>query len=83
MRRLSRAPSSAHGCLHGIASTSAKRHHKSKESSERGVDMKTMISRLSWCVVLAMLLTVLVGCGQKGDLYLPDKSDKKQDFGTR
>ena len=42
-----------------------------------------MISRLSWCVVLAMLLTVLVGCGQKGDLYLPDKSDKKQDFGTR
>ncbi len=42
--------------------------------------MTTMNKRLSWCLLLAMLLTVLAGCGQKGDLYLPDESDKKQDF---
>lgn len=53
------------------------------ESSERGLDMKTINNRLSWCLVLAMLLTVLVGCGQKGDLYLPDEADKQQDFGAR
>lgn len=42
-----------------------------------------MNNRLGGCLVLAMLLSVLVGCGQKGDLYLPDESDNKQDFGTR
>ena len=25
-------------------------------------------------------LCLLAACGQKGDLYLPDESDKKQDF---
>lgn len=60
-----------------------KREHKSKQSIERGLDMTTINNRLSWCLALAMLLSVLVGCGQKGDLYLPDKSDSKQDFGTR
>lgn len=83
MRRPTRALSSADGRLHEMANTIAKRDHKSKESIERGLDMKTMNNRLSWCLVLAMLLTVLAGCGQKGHLYLPDESDKKQDFGTR
>ena len=42
-----------------------------------------MNKRVSWCLLLAMLLTVLAGCGQKGDLYLPDASDTKQDFVAR
>ncbi len=42
--------------------------------------MRYRVSRL---LVLAMLFAVLVGCGQKGELYLPDKSDKKKDFVTR
>ncbi len=39
--------------------------------------------RVSSVLLLAMLFAALAGCGQKGDLYLPDKSDKKQDFVTR
>jgi predicted small lipoprotein YifL len=48
--------------------------------------MTTKSYRVGGFLVLAMLFAVLVGCGQKGDLYLPDKSDKsdkKQDFVTR
>lgn len=78
-----RALSSADRRLHGMSNTIATRDHKSKESIERGLDMKTMNNRLGGCLVLAMLLSVLLGCGQKGDLYLPDESDSKQDFGTR
>lgn len=40
----------------------------------------TLMSRI---VLTAMLLCLLSGCGQKGDLYLPDGTDKKQDFVTR
>lgn len=45
--------------------------------------MTTTRARVGGVLVLAMVLSLLTACGQKGDLYLPDKSDKKQDFVTR
>jgi len=39
--------------------------------------------RLSSCLLLVMLFAVIAGCGQKGDLYLPDEPERKQDFVTR
>lgn len=41
--------------------------------------MATMQRGLRWCVLLMTLSVALGGCGQKGDLYLPDKADKLQD----
>lgn len=40
----------------------------------------TVMSRI---LLTAIVLYLLAGCGQKGDLYLPDGTDKKQDFVTR
>ena len=31
-------------------------------------------ARLGLALLLALLATQLVGCGQKGDLYLPDRT---------
>ena len=39
-------------------------------------------SRLTMLLLLVLLLSVSAGCGQKGDLYLADKTDKKQDFAS-
>jgi predicted small lipoprotein YifL len=41
--------------------------------------MATMYRGLRLCVLLTTLCAALGGCGQKGDLYLPDKADKLQD----
>ena len=42
--------------------------------------MVTMRCRIAVFLMLAMVIGVSAGCGQKGDLYLPDKSDKQQDY---
>lgn len=39
--------------------------------------MKIGNLRLASLLLLAALLGASAGCGQKGDLYLPDKSEKK------
>lgn len=44
--------------------------------------MKTIEIRAGRFLLLAMLLATIVGCGQKGNLYLPDEPDRKQDFVT-
>ena len=49
---------------------------------ERGLSMTTMKYRASSLLLLVMLLTAVAGCGQKGDLYLPDGAAKKHDFVT-
>ncbi len=41
--------------------------------------MTTMQQGLRLCLLVMTLCAVLGGCGQKGDLYLPDKADKLQD----
>jgi predicted small lipoprotein YifL len=46
---------------------------------KRGLSMTTMQRGLRLCVLLTTLCAALGGCGQKGDLYLPDKTDKLQD----
>ena len=45
--------------------------------------MKTITLRVGKLLLLGLLLSLMVACGQKGDLYLPDETDKKQDFGSR
>ena len=45
--------------------------------------MSTGGYRMVALLVLAIVLSLSAGCGQKGDLYLPDKSDKQQDLVTR
>lgn len=32
-----------------------------------------MLQRISYCIVILSILTGVSACGQKGDLYLPDK----------
>ena len=41
--------------------------------------MSTVEYRTVALLVLAIVLSLSAGCGQKGDLYLPDKSDQQQD----
>ena len=40
--------------------------------------MTTVGYRMVMLLVLATVFSVSAGCGQKGDLYLPDKSHKPQ-----
>ena len=42
--------------------------------------MTTSGYRIAAFLLLSLTLGVSAGCGQKGDLYLPDKSVKQQDY---
>ena len=44
--------------------------------------MTTVGYRMVMLLVLATVFSVSAGCGQKGDLYLPDKSPKPQHLVT-
>ena len=46
---------------------------------KRGLSMTTMQQGLRLCLLVMTLCAALGGCGQKGDLYLPDQADKLQD----
>ena len=45
--------------------------------------MTTVGYRIVVIFMVATVMSMSAGCGQKGDLYLPDKSEKQQDFFTR
>lgn len=45
--------------------------------------MTTVGYRIAVILMLTTVMSMSAGCGQKGDLYLPDKSEKQQDFVTR
>ena len=42
--------------------------------------LNTRLHRCIAALVLGLTLALAAGCGQKGDLYLPNKSDGKQDL---
>jgi predicted small lipoprotein YifL len=39
--------------------------------------------RLITCLVLCAVVWLATGCGQKGDLYLPDESQEQQEKKSR
>ena len=49
-------------------------------ATSRGSNGITTGRLMSKILLSVVLLCLLAACGQKGDLYLPDESDKKQDF---